>query len=99
MLPALLSKHETKWVRFEAAAILKYDASSVPVVQLGLSREGLTEQHLYDLGLNFIRTRLATVQGASLPLPWRGKSREAMFDLDPDALFQSTFPVWAFRMR
>lgn len=68
-------------------AILKYDASSVPVVQLGLSGEGLTEQDLYDLGLNFIRTRLATVQGASIPLPWGGKSRQIMVDLDPDALF------------
>ncbi len=68
-------------------AILKYDASSVPVVQLGLSGEGLTEQDLYDLGLNFIRTRLATVQGASIPLPWGGKQRQVMVDLDPDALF------------
>src|SRR3954468_21830681 len=68
-------------------AILKYDASSVPIVQLGLSGEGLTEQDLFDLGLNFIRTRLATVQGASIPLPWGGKSRQVMVDLDPDALF------------
>ncbi|MFL6417258.1 MAG: efflux RND transporter permease subunit [Bryobacteraceae bacterium] len=68
-------------------AILKYDASSVPVLQLGLSGEGLTEQDLFDLGLNFIRTRLATVQGASIPLPWGGKSRQIMVDLDPDALF------------
>lgn len=68
-------------------AILKYDASSVPVLQLGLSGKGLTEQDLYDLGLNFIRTRLATVQGASIPLPWGGKTRQIMVDLDPDALY------------
>jgi multidrug efflux pump subunit AcrB len=68
-------------------AILKYDASSVPILQLGLSGEGLTEQDLFDLGLNFIRTRLATVQGASVPLPWGGKSRQVMVDLNPDALF------------
>ena len=68
-------------------AIIKYDASSVPVLQLGLSGEGLTEQDLYDLGLNFIRTRLATVQGASIPLPWGGKSRQIMVDLDPNALY------------
>jgi CzcA family heavy metal efflux pump len=68
-------------------AILKYDASSVPVLQLGLSGEGLTEQDLYDLGLNFIRTRLATVQGASVPLPWGGKTRQIMVDLDPQALY------------
>ncbi|MDQ2712513.1 MAG: efflux RND transporter permease subunit [Acidobacteriota bacterium] len=67
--------------------ILKYDAASVPVLQLGLSGEGLTEQDLYDLGLNFIRTRLATVQGASVPLPWGGKTRQIMVDLDPSALF------------
>ncbi len=67
--------------------VLKYDASSVPILQLGLSGEGLTEQDLYDLGLNFIRTRLATVQGASLPLPWGGKSRQIMVDLDPNALY------------
>ena len=67
--------------------ILKYDASSVPILQLGLSGEGLTEQDLYDLGLNFIRTRLATVQGASVPLPWGGKTRQIMVDLDPNALY------------
>jgi multidrug efflux pump subunit AcrB len=67
--------------------ILKYDASSVPVLQLGLSGEGLTEQDLFDLGLNFIRTRLATVQGASLPLPWGGKFRQIMVDIDPNALY------------
>ncbi len=68
-------------------SILKYDASSVPILQLGLSGRGLTEQDLYDLGLNFIRTRLATVQGASVPLPWGGKSRQIMVDLDPNALY------------
>ncbi len=67
--------------------IVKYDASSVPILQLGLSGEGLTEQDLYDLGLNFIRTRLATVQGASIPLPWGGKTRQIMVDLDPAALY------------
>jgi CzcA family heavy metal efflux pump len=67
--------------------ILKYDASSVPILQLGLSGRGLTEQDLYDLGLNFIRTRLATVQGASIPLPWGGKFRQIMVDLDPNAMF------------
>ena len=67
--------------------ILKYDASSVPILQLGLSGQGLTEQDLYDLGLNFIRTRLATVQGASVPLPWGGKSRQIMVDLDANAMY------------
>src|SRR5579875_1343137 len=67
--------------------VIKYDASSVPILQLGLSGQGLTEQDLYDLGLNFIRTRLATVQGASIPLPWGGKSRQIMVDLDPNAMY------------
>ncbi len=67
--------------------ILKYDATSVPVLQLSLSGNGLTEQDLYDLGLNFIRTRLATVQGASIPLPWGGKVRQVMVDIDPNAMY------------
>src|ERR1700760_1854165 len=67
--------------------ILKYDASSVPILQLSLSGTGLSEQDLYDLGLNFIRTRLATVQGASVPLPWGGKARQIMVDIDPDAMY------------
>ncbi|MGA8029441.1 MAG: efflux RND transporter permease subunit, partial [Bryobacteraceae bacterium] len=67
--------------------IVKYDAASVPILQLGLSGEGLTEQDLFDLGLNFIRTRLATVQGASLPAPWGGKARQIMVDLDPNAMY------------
>jgi multidrug efflux pump subunit AcrB len=67
--------------------IIKYDASSVPILQLGLSGEGLTEQDLSDLGWNFIRTRLATVQGASVPLPWGGKVRQIMVDIDPNALY------------
>lgn len=67
--------------------VIKYDASSVPVLQLGLSGEGLSEQQLYDLGLNFIRTQLATVQGASIPLPYGGKQRNIMVDLDPNLLY------------
>ena len=68
-------------------AIIKYNASSVPILQLGLSSKQLTEQDLYDLGLNFIRTQLATVQGASIPLPYGGKQRQIMVDLDPAALY------------
>ena len=67
--------------------LLKYDASSVPILQLGLSGQGLSEQQLYDLGLNFIRTQLATVQGASIPLPFGGKQRNIMVDLDPAQLY------------
>ncbi len=67
--------------------ILKYDASSVPVLQLGLRSKTLSEQELFDLGQNFIRTQLATVQGASLPLPYGGRMRQIMVDLDPGQLF------------
>jgi len=67
--------------------ILQYSASNVPILQLGLTSKTLSEQQLYDLGLNFIRTQLATVQGAQVPLPYGGKSRQIMVDLDPQKLF------------
>src|SRR5579863_4301246 len=53
--------------------VIQYSASNVPVLQLGLSGNGLSEQELFDLGANFIRTQLATVQGASIPFPYGGK--------------------------
>ena len=68
-------------------AIVKYDASSVPILQLALSGEGLSEEDLYDLGLSFIRPRLATVRGASVPLPYGGKVRQIMVDADPNAMY------------
>jgi multidrug efflux pump subunit AcrB len=67
--------------------VLKYDASSVPVIQYGLSSKTLSEQELFDFGSNFIRTQLATVQGASISLPYGGKYRQVMVDLDPKALY------------
>jgi len=68
-------------------AILKYDASSVPILQLGLESNTLSEQAIFDLALNFIRTQLATVQGAAVPLPYGGKFRQINVDLDPDQLY------------
>jgi multidrug efflux pump subunit AcrB len=68
-------------------SIVKYNASSVPILQLALDSETLTESQLYDFGLNFIRTQLATVQGASVPPPYGGKPRQIMVDLNPDALY------------
>jgi multidrug efflux pump subunit AcrB len=62
--------------------ILSYNASSVPILQLGLSGNGLSEQQLNDFGSNFIRPQLATVQGASVPLPYGGKVRQIMVDID-----------------
>jgi multidrug efflux pump subunit AcrB len=66
--------------------ILAYSASSVPVLQLALSGQGLSEQQLNDYGLNFIRTRLITVPGASVPYPYGGKQRQVQVDLNPTAL-------------
>src|SRR6202161_2094030 len=66
--------------------ILNYSASTVPIIQLALSGTGLTEQALADLGINFVRTRLVTVQGAGIPYPFGGKSPQVMFDLDTAAL-------------
>jgi len=67
--------------------ILKYDISSVPVLQLGLESKTLSEQEIYDLAQNFIRTPLATVQGAAVPGPYGGKQRQIVIDLDPGALY------------
>jgi multidrug efflux pump subunit AcrB len=66
--------------------IIQYNASSVPVLQLGLSGEGLDEQRLFDLGQNTIRTQLATVEGAQTPYPYGGKQRQIQVDLDLNAL-------------
>jgi multidrug efflux pump subunit AcrB len=66
--------------------VIRYSASNVPILQLGLGSKTLTEQTLYDIGLNFLRVQLATVQGASVPLPLGGKVRQIQVDLDPQAL-------------
>src|SRR5437879_4563194 len=66
--------------------VLSYDASSVPILQLGLSGKGMSEQQLNDLGVNFIRPRLATIQGASVPIPYGGKVRQVMVDIDSHEL-------------
>jgi multidrug efflux pump subunit AcrB len=66
--------------------ILSYNASTVPVLQLALSSKTLQEQQLFDLGNNFIRTQLATVQGAGIPFPYGGKQRQVQVDIDAAAL-------------
>ena len=68
--------------------ILNFSASTVPIIQLALSGEGLSEQQLNDLGLNFLRTQLVTVPGAAIPYPYGGKQSQVMIDLNP-ALLQS----------
>jgi multidrug efflux pump subunit AcrB len=69
------------------ANILKYDAASVPILQLGLVSKTLREQEIFDLGNNFIRTPLGTVQGASVSYPFGGKARAVMVDLNPEELY------------
>ncbi len=66
--------------------ILQYSASSVPIIQLGLSGQGLSEQQLNDFGLNFIRTQLVTIPGAGIPYPYGGKQRQVQVDLNLQAL-------------
>src|SRR5579872_242542 len=68
--------------------ILNYSASSVPILQLGLSSSSLSEAQLNDLGLNFMRPQLVTVPGAVVPYPYGGKQREVLISLDPAALQQ-----------
>jgi CzcA family heavy metal efflux pump len=66
--------------------ILSYNASSVPIIQLALTSPTLSETQINDLGQNFIRQRLATVQGAALPFPYGGASRQIQVDIDPAEL-------------
>ncbi|HUI41550.1 MAG TPA: efflux RND transporter permease subunit, partial [Terriglobia bacterium] len=66
--------------------VIEYSASSVPILQIGLGGQGLSEQRLFDLGVNFIRTQLATVQGAAVPYPYGGKIRQVQVDLNTAAL-------------
>jgi multidrug efflux pump subunit AcrB len=66
--------------------IMQYSASTVPILQLGLSGQGLSEQRLFDLGANFIRVQLADVEGAAIPWPYGGKIRQVQVDLDTAAL-------------
>ena len=66
--------------------IIIYSASSVPILQIGLSSKTLPEQQLFDLGTNFIRTQLITVEGAAVPYPYGGKQRQISVDIDTPAL-------------
>jgi CzcA family heavy metal efflux pump len=66
--------------------IINYSASSVPILQLGLSGQGLSEQQLNDMGQNFMRPQLVTVPGAVIPWPFGGKQRQIMIDLNTNLL-------------
>src|SRR5215213_3664162 len=67
--------------------ILRYSASTVPILQLSMGSNTLPEQQLFDISANFLRTELATVQGAMIPWPYGGKQRYIVVDLDPDKLY------------
>src|SRR5689334_14914813 len=66
--------------------VLSYNASSVPILQLALSSRSLPQMKLFDLGQNFIRPQLATVQGAAVPSPYGGKILQVQVDLDQQAM-------------
>jgi multidrug efflux pump subunit AcrB len=66
--------------------IINYNASTVPILQLALSGQGLSEQNLFDLGITAVRPPLVTVPGAAIPWPYGGKQRLVQIDLDPVAL-------------
>src|SRR3954452_977997 len=67
--------------------ILRYSASTVPILQLSMGSNTLPEQQLFDISANFLRTELATVQGAMIPWPYGGKQRFIVVDLEPDKLY------------
>src|SRR3954463_3137448 len=75
--------------------VLKYDAASVPILQLGLSSKTLKEQEIFDQANNFIRTPLATVQGANISYPFGGKQRQIMVDLNLDELYAKRLSPFA----
>src|SRR5450631_2477889 len=66
--------------------VIKYSASSIPVIQLGLSSPTMTEQAMFDAAVNFLRPRLVTIPGAAIPWPFGGKQRVVSVDLDTAAL-------------
>ncbi len=66
--------------------ILNFNASTVPIIQLALSAQGMTEQAVFDLAINTVRTPLVTVPGAAIPFPFGGKYRQIQIDLDPGAM-------------
>src|SRR6187401_869893 len=66
--------------------ILNYNAATVPIIQLALAGKGMSEQAVFDIAINTVRTTLVTVQGAAIPFPFGGKFRQIQIDLDPAAM-------------
>jgi multidrug efflux pump subunit AcrB len=67
--------------------IIRYSASNVPIMQVALESDSLSEQQLFDYGTNFVRADIATIPGAQLPWPYGGKQRQVMIDIDPQRLY------------
>jgi multidrug efflux pump subunit AcrB len=67
--------------------IIRYSATAVPILQIALQSEALSEQQLFDYGINFIRADIATVRGAEIPYPYGGKQRQIIVDVDPLRLY------------
>ncbi len=67
--------------------VIRYSASNVPILQAALGSDSLTEQQLFDYGVNFIRADIATVPGTQIPYPYGGKQRQIMIDIDPARLY------------
>ena len=63
--------------------ILNFNASTVPIIQIALAGKGMSEQAVFDLAINTVRTPLVTVPGAAIPFPFGGKFRQIQIDLDP----------------
>src|SRR6185436_10628572 len=66
--------------------IMQYSATSVPIMQLAFQSDTLSEQQLFDYGVNFIRQEISTIPGAQIPFPYGGKQRQIMVDIDPHRL-------------
>src|SRR6184192_1684923 len=67
--------------------IIRYSASNVPILQLALGSESLSEQQLFDMGVNYVRADIVTVPGAQVPWPYGGKQRQVMVDIDAKRLY------------
>jgi multidrug efflux pump subunit AcrB len=66
--------------------VIKYTASSIPVIQVGMSSKTLSEKELFDAALNILRPQLITIPGLAMPFPYGGKARAVSVDIDPEAL-------------
>lgn len=67
--------------------VIRYSASNVPVLQIALESESLSEQQIFDNAMNFVRADIVTVPGAQVPYPYGGKQRQVMIDIDPPRLY------------